>query len=61
VVVRGLATVALNGRTREMLRQAPLDGVRVAVRLYQSGRTVHVQPESVRPNEAAPWQPFLPL
>jgi len=53
--------VALNGRTREMLRQAPLDGVRVAVRLYQSGRTVHVQPESVRPNEAAPWQPFLPL
>jgi len=33
VVLHGLATVALNGRAGVVLRQATLDGVRVAVPL----------------------------
>ena len=53
--------MALNGRTGVVLRHATLEGVRVAVRLDKGGRTVHVQPESVRPIEAAPPPPFLPL
>ena len=61
VVLHGLATVALNGCTGVVLRQAPPAGGRVGVWLEQGGRTVHVQPESVCPNEAAPRPPFLPL